>query len=92
MFKYDLTGEQSSAGEKQRKFVTKYREVTYIHFDKVKQENYEIVGRETVEEITVPLHIETVIAYKVGFKVLDYSEKERQVWEKKQRAQFRRKN
>lgn len=92
MFKYDLTGEQAPAGEKQRKFVTKYREVTYIHFNEEKKENYEILGRETVEEITVPPRIEHIDAVKVGFKVLDYSEKEREVFERKQKAAFRRRD
>jgi len=92
MFKYDLTGEQSQPGEKQRKFVTKYREVTYIHFDTEKKENREIIGRETVEEISVPPRIERIDAVCVGFKTLDYSEKERTIWEQKQRASFRRRD
>lgn len=90
MFKYDLTGEQAPAGEKQRRFVTKYREVTYIHFNEEKRENYEVIGRETVEEITVPPRIDAMSAVKIGFKVLDFSEKERAVWEQKVRNNRRK--
>lgn len=85
MFKYDLTGEQSAPGEKQRKFVTKYREVTYIRFCKKKKERVEVVGRETVEEITVPPRIEHVPAVKVGFKTIDTSEKDYEEFRKKER-------
>lgn len=85
MFKYDLTGEQSAPGEKQRKFVTKYREVTYIRFCPKKKERVEVVGRETVEEITVPPRIEHVPAVKVGFKTIDTSEKDYEAFRKKER-------
>ena len=87
MFKYDLTGEQSAPGEKQRKFVTKYREVTYIRFCPKKKERVEVVGRETVEEITVPPRIEHVPAVKVGFKTIDTSEKDYEAFKKKERFQ-----
>jgi len=87
MFKYDLTGEQSPPGEKQRKFVTKYREVTYIRFCKKKKERIEVVGRETVEEITVPPRIETIVAQKVGFKTIDTSEKDYLEFKKRERYQ-----
>lgn len=87
MFKYDLTGEQAPAREKQRKFVTKYREVTYIRFDKKSKKVVEVVGRETVEEITVPPRIETVNAQCVGFKTIDTSEKDYEEFKKKERFQ-----
>lgn len=85
MFKYDLTGEQAPAGEKQRKFVTKYREVTYIRFCKKAKKVLEVVGRETVEEMTVPPRIETVNAVCVGFKTIDTSEKDYAEFKKRQR-------
>ena len=85
MFKYDLTGEQSAPGEKQRKFVTKYREVTYIRFCKKAKKVVEAVGRETVEEITVPPRIETVTAQCVGFKTIDTSEKDYEEFRKRER-------
>ena len=87
MFKYDLTGEQSQPGEKQKKFVSKYREVTYIRFCLKKKERVEVVGRETVEEITVPPRIETINAVCVGFKTIDTSEKDYEIFKKKQRFQ-----
>lgn len=85
MFKYDLTGEQAPPREKQRKFVTKYREVTYIRFCKKAKKVVEVVGRETVEEITVPPRIETMIATCVGFKTIDTSEKDYEEFRKKER-------
>lgn len=85
MFKYDLTGEQSQPHEKQRKFVTKYREVTYIRFCKKKKERIEVVGREIVEEITVPPRIEAVPAVCVGYKTIDTSEKDFTEFRKRQR-------
>ena len=85
MFKYDLTGEQSAPGEKQRKFVTKYREVTYIRFCKKAKKVLEVVGKETVEEITVPPRIETINAVCVGFKTIDTSEKDYTEFKKHQR-------
>ena len=87
MLKYDLTGEQSQPGEKQKKFVSKYREVTYIRFCLKKKERVEVVGRETVEEITVPPRIETINAVCVGFKTIDTSEKDYEIFKKKQRFQ-----
>lgn len=87
MFKYDLTGEQSQPGEKQKKFVSKYREVTYIRFCHKKKERVEVTGREIVEEITVPPRIETYAAVKVGFKTIDTSEKDYEAFKKKNRFQ-----